>query len=119
APTLTGVAGGAWRAKRFRRIERQGTYKRLGGIRVAEAHPPRDGASPGFAERRVAESDEPLRIAEALAHRAARSPLCAGCPGAVRLCHDSGHDERAEARAEAVLVNPHSNGAVCGHRGTS
>ena len=99
------VVRGAGRAQRLGRVERERAHERVGVRRLREAHPSRDGARPGLAERRVAVTDELLRVAEARPHRAARPPLGALVPVARRVGHDGGHDERPEARAEAVLVD--------------
>jgi hypothetical protein len=74
----------------------------------------RDRPRPRFAERAVLEGDERLRVPDALCDRAFR---LRGGEREARLVdarEDRGDDERAEARAHPVLVDPEDEGLLPG-----
>jgi DnaK suppressor protein len=69
----------------------------------------RDGTGPRFPESRIAEGDERLGVSEPLRKGTFGPPLRDAMPFARRARVDGRDDERAQTRAESVLVDADAN----------
>src|SRR4029077_18323294 len=109
-PALPRVMSGAGRAQDLRVVERKTPDELLGRLRLRSPAPAHDGPGPRLSESAVAVRHEALRVAQALPERPSRPRFGAPVPLSVDPGHDRRHDERAEARPEAVLVDPDADG---------
>jgi hypothetical protein len=114
APALRLVVARTGCAQRVVAVERECTDD---GVRRVELtalaslppsrarHPRCDCAGPGLGERHVAVGDEPLGVAETVAHGSARTSRGARAAGLGRPRPHGCDDQRPEARTETVLVD--------------